>query len=98
MLLSVVSRPRYGPDGELFDGKLGIWAFTSKLLPYSLVNEGRPSLETKEVSVTKTAYREKLISDVLPSLCARLPTHDRVVIPSDSEFAAAVERSDMQVE
>lgn len=31
MMLAAVSRPRYGPDGELFDGKLGIWAFTEQV-------------------------------------------------------------------
>ncbi|KAG3195009.1 hypothetical protein PC128_g8828 [Phytophthora cactorum] len=109
MMLAAVSRPRYDSDGAFFDGKLGIWAFTEQAAAVRQ-SAGRPAgtLETKEVSVTKSTYREKLVSKALPEILVHWPGCGGVVLqqdnapthisPSNPEFAAAVERSGILVE
>ncbi|KAG3140697.1 hypothetical protein PI126_g15867 [Phytophthora idaei] len=68
MMLAAVSRPRYDSDEAFFDGKLGIWVFTEQVVAVrSSAHRPAGTLETKEVSVAKSTYREKLVSKVLPA-------------------------------
>lgn len=69
MMLEAVSKPHYTSNGEFFDGKLGIWAFTEQVSA-KRSNARRPAgtLETKVISVTKASYREKLVSKVLRAI------------------------------
>jgi hypothetical protein len=84
MLLAAVSRPRC-TAGTFFDGKLGIWAFTKQVAAKrSSARRPAGTLETKEASVTKDTYREKLVTEVLPSIPARWPTDGRVILQQDN--------------
>ncbi|KAG2764458.1 hypothetical protein PC129_g18870 [Phytophthora cactorum] len=78
MFLAAVGRPRYDKEKQqVFDGKVGIWAFVKRVAAQRSSSR-RPAgtIITKEVSVNKTKYRYMLTSKLLPALHERWPTND----------------------
>ncbi len=62
MVLVAVGRPQRKPDGSIFDGKIGLWAFSeSKSAQRASKNRLKGVMEMKSVTVTADIYRHKLI-------------------------------------
>ncbi|KAF0770093.1 hypothetical protein AaE_002626, partial [Aphanomyces astaci] len=76
MFLSAVARPRWdSAKGELFDGKLGTWHFTTKV-PAARGSRNRPAgtLVTSPVSVTRSVYKAMLLDHVIPAIKRKWPS------------------------
>ncbi len=76
MFLSAVVRPRFDGDGDcIFDGKLGIWAFT-KIVPAqrSSKNRSKFTLEHHFINITKKVYKECLLEKVIPAIMQKWPS------------------------
>lgn len=79
MFIAAVARPRHNTAANaLFDGKVGMWAFTEKV-PAVRSSRNRPAgaLVTKCVEVTKVTYKAKLIDEVIPAIKAKWPAATR---------------------
>jgi hypothetical protein len=76
MFLSAIGVPHRTEDGQVFDGKIGIWDFTIKA-PAVKNSKNRPkgTIITSPVSVTADAYFNKMVLDdgVLPTIRKNLP-------------------------
>ncbi|KAG3183880.1 hypothetical protein PC128_g13959 [Phytophthora cactorum] len=89
MFLAAVGRPRYDKEKQqVFDGKVGIWAFVERVVAQRSSSR-RPAgtIITKEVSVNKTKCRDMLTSNLLPTLHERWPTNEPLVIQQDNSPA-----------
>ncbi|XP_021725286.1 uncharacterized protein LOC110692558 [Chenopodium quinoa] len=80
MFLCAVARPQFNADGEcIFDGKIGMFPFV-RWVPAKRRSRNRPAgtLELKPVtSVTKEAYRNMLIRQVIPAIMQKWPDNDQ---------------------
>eukprot|EP00904_Undaria_pinnatifida_P000354 jgi/Undpi1/10319/HiC_scaffold_28.g12770.m1 len=81
MFLAAVARPRHNPAiNSLFDGKIGLWAFTERVQAVrSSRNRAAGSMVTNNncVEVTKETYKEKLINGVIPVIKEKWPAATR---------------------
>ncbi|RHY01987.1 hypothetical protein DYB25_011970 [Aphanomyces astaci] len=87
MFLAAVARPRFDEGrGVLFDGKVGMWPFTS-LVPAVRSSRNRPAgtLVTTLVNVNAQVYRDYVINKVVPAIKASFPsTNKRVILQQDN--------------
>lgn len=76
MFLAAVARPRFDTSrNQKFDGKLGIWPFTiQEPAKRKSKNRDKGALVTKTVVVGKKAYKEMLITKLLPAIASKLPS------------------------
>eukprot|EP00904_Undaria_pinnatifida_P006756 jgi/Undpi1/320/HiC_scaffold_1.g00316.m1 len=79
MFLAAVARPRHNPaTNSLFDGKIGLWAFTEKVrAARNSRNRAAGTMVTKCVEVTRETYKEKLINGVIPAIKEKWPAATR---------------------
>ncbi|CAM9901585.1 unnamed protein product, partial [Pylaiella littoralis] len=79
MFLAAVARPRWNhATNSLFDGKIGLWAFTEKVRAQrSSRNRAAGTMVTKCVEVTMETYKEKLINGVIPAIKEKWPAATR---------------------
>ena len=70
MFLSAVACPRIVPStGELWDGKLGIWAFAKAVeAKRSSKNRSKGTIEWKAMQATKETVRAMLLDQVFPTI------------------------------
>ncbi|RLN50218.1 hypothetical protein BBJ28_00021415 [Nothophytophthora sp. Chile5] len=109
IFLAAVGRPRFDEDKQqLFDGKVGIWAFVKRVAAQRSSSRRPAGIPvTKGVSVTKNSYRTMLATELLPALQDRWPSSSPVTIQQDNSpahinqtdpaFLEAVEQSDCKV-
>jgi hypothetical protein len=100
MFLCAVARPRAD-----FDGKIGIWSFTSTeqaLRRSKNHNKGDDVIKT--VNVDKDRYREMLLDRVLPAIFEKFPDSEASIVvqqdnagphisPDDDDFLEMVQQS-----
>lgn len=98
MFMCAVARPR----GD-FDGKIGIWAFTTtEQAQRNSKNHRRGDLVVKPQNIDKDVYREMLIDNVLPAILEKFPDTNATIIvqqdnagphiqPDDPDWLEAVE-------
>lgn len=75
MVLAAVGRARRIAERDTdFDGRLGFWLFVVRE-PAQRSSRRQPAgtLVTREISLTKTTYREQIITNLLPAILARCP-------------------------
>jgi hypothetical protein len=80
MFLCAVARPRFDSNGVCtFDGKIGMWPFTSKQpAKRTSVNRKAGTIETKLVNVTYEVYLDYVLNKVIPAIKAVFPRqHNR---------------------
>ncbi|XP_021839791.2 uncharacterized protein [Spinacia oleracea] len=78
MFLSGVARPIIASGGEvIWDGKIGIWAFTDEVAAIrTSKNRERGTIETKATpSITKNVIRRKMLDELLPTIRAKWPAN-----------------------
>ena len=75
MFLSAVACPRIVPStGELWDGKLGVWAFAKAVEAKQLSkNCSKGTLEWKAMQATKETVRVMLLDQVCPTINRKRP-------------------------
>ncbi|CAM9323775.1 unnamed protein product [Laminaria digitata] len=75
MFLAVVGRPRRDTvNNRNFDGKIGIFPFTTRVRAQrSSRNRAAGTMETKIMEVTKAVYKEKMLTEVFPAIKAMWP-------------------------
>ena len=75
MFLLAIAQPRIVPStGKMFDGKIGIWAF-SKERPAARNSKNWPAgtMEWHQVSANKQKVCEMLIDNILPAINRKWP-------------------------
>ena len=75
MFLSAVACPRIVPwTGELWDGKLGIWAFAKAVEAKQLSkNRSKGTIEWKAMQATKKTVQAMLLDQVFPTINKKWP-------------------------
>lgn len=99
MFLAAVARPRFDKNGNvLFDGKIGIWAFTEEVAALrSSKNRLRGTLELKPINVDTEVYREKILKDLLPAIKSKWPDRRSPIYVQQDGAPAHVADTDMAV-
>ncbi|XP_057770731.1 uncharacterized protein LOC130990519 [Salvia miltiorrhiza] len=81
MFMCTVTRPQFSADGqELFDGKIGIFPFTTlEATKRKSKNRAKGVLEVKPIrSITKEVIKECIIKQVIPAIKEKWPKSDQM--------------------
>jgi hypothetical protein len=103
MFLAAVARPRFDTTrNSHFDGKLGIFPFTT-MVPAQRSSRNRPAgtLEMKPMSVTKEVYRDFICNKVIPAIQQKWPLCHRSVaikIQQDNAKPHLIRNDDPQLQ
>jgi hypothetical protein len=113
MFLTAVAKPRYGANGdEIFDGKIGTWAFVKEVAALKKSkNRPKGTLELKTVIVNREVMREYMCKKLIPAIQDKWPDEDLRrtifiqqdnakphILSDDADFQEAVAQSDLNIQ
>lgn len=90
MFMCAVARPRND-----FDGKIGIWPFTTtERAQRNSRNHRRGDLITKPVNINQDVYREMLIDNVLPAILTKFPDMNATIVLQQDNAGPHIDAED----